>query len=216
MTVSEAISYCRNRMNALTDNFWSDLEIMALIQARCNEVLSIIGEIEDSSSATLSVASTQAYAFPTDFEFIKRVSYNGTDIQQIDFKDWDLLRINGVDPTGTPRYFVIWNRQINLIPIPDTSALVIKIYAEKKQETIDATTDTINLPEILHARILDGVIADMYSKDENTAMTQLYEQKWLNVHIPAFRVYKQQYRRRGRFAIVKDADSSVNTDFGVR
>lgn len=216
MTVSEALSYLRNMHNATQDSFWSDMELMALIQAKSNEICSIIGDIEAVDATTVSIANTQTYDYPAEFEFIKRVSYNGNDIQLIDMRDWDLLKLNGTTPTGTPRFYFIWNRQLYLVPTPDTSALVIQIFAEKRQGTIDQTTDTINLPEVLHGRLMDGVIAEMFAKDQNAAFAQMYSNRWLEVHIPAFYIYKQQYRKRGRFSIVKDSDSELNTDFGVR
>ena len=215
MTVGEAISYVRNRQNATNDTFWSDAEIMKLIEGRSQEILGIVGLIEAIDTSITTVASTQSYAFPTEVEFIKRIAYNGTDIQLIDFRDWDVLKLNGVTPTGTPRYYLIWNKQIILVPTP-TDVATLTLYVEKRQSPITATTDTIESPTVLHFRLMDGVIADMYAKDENAALFQQYENKWQGVHIPAFYTYKQQYRRRGRNAIVKDADTLVNSDFGAR
>lgn len=216
MTVSEAITFCRNRHNALNDTFFGDVEIMSLMEAACNEVAAIIGEIEATDSSITTTTGTQSYAYPAYFEFINRIRYNGTDIQLIDFRDWDRMKINGVDPSGTPRYYIPWNKMIYLIPIPDATGDTLEIFAEKRQGAISTTLNTIDLPPILHARTMERVIGWMYEKDKDSNMAAEKLNEWQKVHIPAFYTYKSKYRRRGRAAIVKDADSSMNTDFGVR
>lgn len=180
------------------------MELMSLMQARSNEVASIIGTIEAVDTSITTVIGTQAYNFPTEFEFLVRVTYDGTELELVDPKQWNTFLLSGVFTTGVPGYYSVWNHQLYLFPTPTAAAAVV-IYGEKRQGTIDETTDTINLPTVLHARMLDGVIADMAAKDENIQMAQMYESKWVNVHIPAFYTYKAQYRRRGKFSVVKDA-----------
>lgn len=215
MTLAQAVSYCRNRHNAATDSNWSDSEIYALITARCDEIVSIIGLIEGTSTSTTTVSGTQAYSFPTNFITIKSLLYNGEKLTPISFDDWESQKAGGVTPTGKTQFFVVWNNQVLLIPTPD-NAYTLTFYGEKEHTFIDnATQTTIDIPSVLHFRLCDGVIADMAAKDENFNMMKIYEDKWLNHHIPAFHRYVFLHKRRGRFRTVTDADTTISTEFGV-
>lgn len=214
MTLSQFTDFVRNRHNAVSDSNWGDPEIYALITGRCNEVLSIIGLLEDTDTST-TVASTQAYSIPTDCVAIKALLYNGSLLSPISFKEWELEKSNGTTPTGTPTKYVVWNSQVLLIPTPD-AAQTLTFYYEKMHPYIENSSQTtIDIPAPLHFRLADGVLADMFAKDLNAQMLTHYETKWLQVHIPAFYAYASRMKRRGRFRVVQDADTSLNTDYGV-
>lgn len=215
MTLSQFLDFVRNRHNAATDSNWSDAEIYALATGRCNEILSIIGLIEATDTSTTTVSGTQAYSIPSNFISIKALLYNGNMLSPISFKEWESEKANGTTPTGTPTYYVIWNRQVLLIPKPD-AAYTLTFYGEKLHPLIDNSSQTtIDIPAALHYRLADGVICDMAMKDENINMARFYEEKWLNVHIPAFYRFVYLQKRRGKFRVVADADTLVNTDYGV-
>lgn len=207
MTVSEFVDYVRNRHNAVSDTFWADSEIYALIEARANEVLSIIGLIEAKDTSLTTTASTQAYNLPTNWVFIKKLLVDNYACQQITFDEWDAEHTRGsTDPTGTPDRYFLWNDQINLVPVPATSSLTITLYGYKKQSSITSASDMINIPSILHGRLCDGVIADMFAKDQKWQPHRTYEEKWLQVHIPAFKEYKAKRHTAGGFNVTYDTD----------
>lgn len=215
MTLTQFVDYVRNRHNASGDSNWSDSEIYSLITGRCNEVLSIIGLIEGTDTSTTTVASTQAYSLPSNTITIKALLYNGELLQPISFKEWEEEKSSGSTPTGTPKTYVVWNSQVLLIPTPD-AANTLTFYIEKLHPLIDGSAQsTIDLPAVLHYRLADGVICDMAAKDMNQQMMTFYEQKWNQAHIPSFYRYAFLRKRRGRMRVVKDADTSINTDYGV-
>lgn len=215
MTLDQLVTFVRNRHNAANDSNWSPAEIYALITGRANEILSIIGLIEDKDTSTTTVAGTQEYNFPTDFVHLKAVLYDGQLLSPISFKEWEEQKANGLTPQGTPKYFVVWNSQVILVPTPD-SAETLTFYGEKQHPLIDNSTQTtVDIPAILHQRLADGVIADMAAKDEKWTMMQAYENKWLNVHIPAFYRHVFLTKRRGKLRTVTDADTSINNEYGV-
>lgn len=215
MTLAQFVDYVRNRHNAVNDNHWSDAEIYAMITARANEVLTIIGLIEATDTSTTTVASTQSYSIPSDANRLRAVLYDGELLQSVDFREWETEKAGSTTPEGTPTKYVQWNEQVLLIPIPD-DAKTLTFYYYKEHPFIDGTTQTtIDIPSELHYRLADGVIADMFAKDLNPNMFDRYENKWINVHIPAFYKYLSMKKRNGRARIVGDSDSLSATDFGV-
>lgn len=213
MTLSEAVDFVRNRHNATGDAHWSDEEIYALITGRCNEILSVIGLIEDVDTSITTVASTQSYAIPTDVEFIKYVTYDGYPVAQVQVKDW-AKQINGNQTSsGRPDYYFLFDEKIWFVPVPD-DAKTVTLYCESKHPMITASTDTIRIPGVLHFRLLDGVLSDMYAKDLNAQMATFYENKWIGVHMKAFFQFKMLQKYRGKNPPVADPDAMV-TDEGI-
>lgn len=214
MTITEFVDYVRNMHNASADSNWSDSEIYKLAQARSNEAVGIIGLIE-AVTTTTSTASTQQVAYPTNAILIRRVLYNGVALRQMTFREWEARRVSGTDPTGTPREFVTWNNVIYLVPVPTANGDTIKIYYDAQQSSISSASSTLDIPEVLHTRIADGVIAMMYAKDLNAGMASFFENKWNNIHIPAMREFKNRRRQSYGPILTADSDSSLNDDFGT-
>jgi hypothetical protein len=214
MTVTEFVDYVRNMHNASSDSNWSDSEIYSLIRSRAQEALSIIGLVE-ATSTTTSVSGTNAYDYPTNVVVVRRVLYDGIALKQITFREWESRKVSGTDPSGTPTEYVLWNNQIILVPTPSTSSDTITIYSEKQQSAITSTSSTIDVPEVLHYRLADGVIGQMFIKDLNPQMATFFENKWNTIHIPAFREFKMRRRHGYQTVIAADSDASLNTSFGV-
>lgn len=216
MTLADAVEYVRNRHNAAADSNWNDSEIYALITARCNEILSVLGLIEATDTSLTSVTGQQAYNFPTNVHFIKKITYDGYPVSLISLNEWEQEKTGGTDPSGRPVYWFEWNRQILFTPIPDETGKQITLYCEKEHPLINNTTQTtIDIPSILHTRMLDGVLVDMYAKDLNQSWANFYETKWNQVHMPAFYRYKMNLKYRGKNPPLLDADTATGNDLGV-
>lgn len=213
MTLSQALDYVRNRHNAGGDDHWSDAEIYALITARCNEILSVIGMIEDVDTSITTVASTQSYALPSDTVFIKHVTYDGYPCVQIQLKEWEKQKEGNTTSEGRPEYYFLWDSSIYFVPTPDDAKQVV-LFVEKEHAMItgDVGFDSIDIPSILHYRLLDGVIGDMFAKDLNAQLASFYENKWQNVHMKAFFQYKMLQKYRGKNPPVADPDSMVSDE----
>lgn len=214
MTLSELEEYVRRRHNAVGDTNWAASEIYALVTARSNEILNIIGAVEATDTLTSTVIGTQAYSWPTATSAIKALLYNGQLLQQISFREWETQKSGSTTPSGEPEKYVVWNRQVLLIPIP-SAVKTLTFYIEKYQVNLTMSTDTILVPEELHYRLADGVIGDMYSKDLNAQFATMYETKWNQVHVPAFYQWRARSRRRQNFSKITDSDYGVSTDLGV-
>lgn len=216
MTLAQAIDFVRNRHNAVSDTNWSDAEIYALITGRCNEILSIIGLIEAVDTTTTSIAGTQNYAFPTNAVFVKKILYDGYPVKILSIREAESLKEGNVVASGRPEYAYEWDKNFYFLPIPDESAKTITMYVEKMHPFIDGGTQmTIDIPEILHFRLLDGVLADMFVKDLNQGMATHYENIWNQKHMPAFWMYKQTLKYRGQAPTMVDADTNIVSDKGL-
>lgn len=180
---------------------------------RCNEVLSVIGLIEDVDSSITSTAAGQSYGLPADVEFVKHVTYDGYPVTQIQLKDWEKHKEGNQTPSGRPEYYFIFDERIWFVPIPDEDAKQVVLYCEKKHPMIDNLAQTtIDIPGVLHFRMLDGVLSDMFAKDLNAQLAAFYENKWQNVHMKAFFQYKMLQKYRGKNPPVADPDSLVGDE----
>lgn len=215
MTLSQFVEVVRRRHRAETDTNWSDAEIYQLTTGRCNEILAVIGLLEATDTSTTTVSGTQAYSLPTNAVRIVQILYNGEALQEISFRDWELQKSGGTTPSGKPIQWVMWNRQALLVPTPD-AAYTLTFYYEKEHPYIDGSSQTtIDIPAVLHWRLADGVIADMYAKDLNPQMYDRYQTNWIQNHMPAFEEYAVRSKRGGRSRIIIDADSHPQTDIGT-
>lgn len=217
MTLTQFVSICRRRHNAESDSYWSDEEIYQLITNRCNEVLSVIGLLEELDESNTSVQGTQEIAYPTDAVTIRQVDYDGQRLRRITFRQWNEFKNRNEPPTpqGTPSMFFTWERQIYLVTIPASSGDTISIWYYKEHPYIDGTTNTtIDIPSVLHSHLVPGVVSDMFAKDLNQSMMRFYEDRWQQVSLPAFRKFKAQEEEGGQFSIIGDADTQEDRDVG--
>lgn len=208
MTPAQFVTVVRNRNNALNDSNWSDDEIYALLTNRCNEALSYIGLIESTSTVT-STAGTETIAYPSYCATIENVEYTNKRLRKVDFGRWDIYKARGTSqPEGLPSMFTVWDEQIYLIPTPSSTGDAIKIWYQQYHPDITSSS-TILIPPILHPHLVHGVLADMYAKDLNVQLMQIYEQKWMQ-SIDAFATYKAQDDMAGQFIYMGDSDTEGN------
>lgn len=211
LTLAQFVDVVRNRHNASSDSNWSDAEIYALITNRVNEALGYTGLIEATTTA-VSVASTQAYNYPTGCQVIINVDYEEQKLRRIDFSEWDNYRARDTGtPTGTPTSFYVFNNQVYLIPIPATSNETIRYWYMKDHVFIDGSTQTtIDIASQLIPHIINGVLSDMYAKDLNEGMCRFYEQMWTTKGIPAFNRYRALRDTPSDFGHVRSSDVEEN------
>lgn len=214
MTVTEAVTYCRNLHNALNDTNWSDTEIYALLQAACMEAVSTLGLIE-AQTTTTSVSGTQTINFPTDYIRIRRIRYNAIGLKYINFRQYEARVPLGTTPNGTPREWTQWNNVIYMLPIPANNGDTIYIFGEKQQSAITSSSSTLDIPTVFHPAVCDKVIGEMFAKDLNANMARMYLERWTGSHLPSMKTFAKQRRRVGAPTVVTDADTALETDFGI-
>ena len=216
MTLTEAITYVKNlhnEGNAVQSN-WSDSELYQLFYAKSQEAVSVLGLIEGTTTST-STAGTETYSYPSNYIRLRRVRYNGQGLKYIPFRNYEARASSGTAPSGTPREWSAWNNTVYLLPTPTTSSDTITFFGEKQQSAITGSSSTLDIPEVFHPALCDAVIAEMFAKDLNTTMMNFYSNKWLSFHIPAMKEFAKRRRRVAGPITIADAESNLETDWGV-
>ena len=217
MTLAQALDFLRYRMNeqGSSSPYYQDQEIYQIISSRAQVACSVLGLIEATDTSTSTVIGTQAYAWPSSAVTIVNVLYDGVKLQEMTFREWEEEKASGTTPSGTPIGYVLFNREILLIPKPSAVA-VLTVYYEGVHPWITVSTATIDLPPELHSALMEGCLADMYAKALNTTMATFYENKWTGHMQVTFPNFKLRSSQRSRAKVLIDSDTAPLTDHGVR
>lgn len=216
MTLTEMLDYLRRRQNedGAQSPHWSDAELLQLVETRSNEMLINIGLIRSKDTSVTSTSGTNSFSFPTDFVKLQRIWYAGVPLKYIPFRQFESRTPSGTAPSGTPREFTVWADTVYMVPTPSTSSVQITIFGEKKQGSLTTTSSTFSMPALSHIVICHGVLADMYAKDLNPNMMSAYENKYTQ-GVAQLQKYSLSRQRKGMPITVTDADSSLETEFGI-
>lgn len=205
MTPVDLETYVRQRYNAIGDTFFPSTEIYNFFYI-AQMLMAAKTFCIQTTYTTTSVASQRQYDFPTKSIAILRVEYNGKKIEPNDFDDDDMGTGNnpGTTSTGTPSSYQIWGSDLYLRPIPDTSALTIKIFSFDEPQTVTAVTE-LDVPSRYHLGLADYALGCMFGQDKNHVMATKHFDIWDQFIID---VKDIEARRRvaDKFQVVKDGD----------
>ncbi len=215
MTPQQVEEAARRRYNSVDSSFWSQDEVFKLIY-EAELILAKEALVIEASTTSSSTASTRAYSFPTSFIAIKRVEYNGAKLRPIDFREDDLLTLSNASTTetGTPQYYVVFNDQIYLRPIPDTSSVTITWYGYKEPTLLTTASSTLSVPTRYHIDLVEYVVSIMAAKDENLTLAQFYEARWLD-RVEKAKAWQKKRLRTDGFATVKSEEMLSQTLLGT-
>lgn len=214
MTPSQIEQACRERYNAVGETFWSQSEIFTLLTNACQEIATETKCIE-STYTTTTVSGTQEYPFPDYVIDVKRVTYDGIKLSNIDLRRSDALTLNNTTTTitGTPDYYSVWNNTIILFPTPN-DAKTLKLYTHNEPQAI-AVTSTLEVPSVFHGRLINYVVSEMYAKDKDFSSARHYKELWMQDKLEIKRWINKR-RRADSFQTVLDEDSLPNTILGFK
>lgn len=212
MTPLEINTAARQRYNAVGDTFWSDAEIYNMIYQACCE-MATEGFVIEQTYTTTSVASQQEYNFPTNAMSIKRITYDGKKLSPISFREDDVLTVlnAATTATGVPTSYMIWNNIIYLRPIPSTSSLTIKLFANIEPQSVTSTS-TLEIPTEFQMALVNFILSEMSAKNKNYQGAQYYRDLWEKDVIRAKRLVSK--RVGDAFKFVKNVDLLPQTDLG--
>jgi hypothetical protein len=213
MTPDEIELMARRRYNAVNDTFWGQQEIFDLIYAAELEICDE-GYVAERVYSTSTVIGTQEYDFPTNATALKRVTWGGRKLTRIDMIEDDLVTgLNqATTDTGDPEMYWIWNNVISLRPVP-SSVGTLKIWTYNEPSAISSSTQTLELPDQFHGRLINFIVSGMAAKDQNYTAATYY----LNLWVADKMKIKQSMRRMKRadkFTTVKDELMVVETQIG--
>ena len=215
MTPTEFIAAARRKYNAVGNTFYSDTEILDLLYQVEGEMARYAYTIEVApNSSTSTVVGTRGYAIPSRTLSISRLTYNGSKLQPISFREDDAITSLSEDTTttGTPLFYELWADTVYLRPVPN-AIKVLKFYTYGEPAVL-TISDTIETPTRFHMDLVDGVVAELMYKDENAAIGDRYRKRF-DVHLEEARKWQRRRRRGDSFATVKDEEALNRSILGV-
>ncbi len=177
MTPLELIDYARQQYNASNDDFFADTELYKHTW-HAQSILAKEAMAIENTYTTPTVASQQEYAFPTNALAIKRIIYNGKKLEQISFREDDVMTGNNAatTSTGTPTAYMLFDRIIYLRPIPD-AVYTLKLFTFDEPQTVSASS-SFDVPTDFHLDLVNYVLWRMATKDQNFQSAEYYKGQW--------------------------------------
>ena len=213
MTPVELGQATREVYNGVGDTFFSDSEIYTYIKHACTELATKAKVIERVYTAS-TVASTQEYSWPTYAISIKRITYEGTKLGFITFREDDSLTLNNqaTTATGTPQYYALWNRVFYLRPIPSAVG-TLKIFTNNTPQAITATS-TLEIPEVFHLSTVNFALHRMFAKDKKWDLSKYFLDIWTK-DLSDARAWKRKEKYGDSYPVVQNEDIGAVTLLGA-
>ena len=169
----DIITAARDRYNATGDTYFVDLQLYnSVYQAELYLASEAPGIIENYLSAVTLTQGTRQYAYPSQARVIKRIEFVNLSgiankLEPITFREDDALTLVNVASTtmGTPQFYSIYNYQLYLRPIPDTTGTTMNIYSYN-EPVVPTASSTLEIPSVFHMDLVDYVVFQMYLKDK--------------------------------------------------
>ena len=211
MIASELISDIRKELLEITGNFWSDTELLRLIN---RGMANYSGEVRyRETTAFLSTTDGEAeYTLPANCLSVKIVMYKT--VSSDGKESWkkltattiaELSRIrpqflkNDDESLGTPEWYAVWDRKLRLERIPnDSTSSNLFIFFQARVVKIVNVNNSIPLDESLTESIHDFVLWKAWMKE-----------KEIQLALDAKSRYDEGIRR-GRRYVKKIAESLRN------
>lgn len=212
MTPQEVLIQARDQYNAVGDTFFTDTALFNLMKDACDILARECWLIERVYTAN-SVASQQAYAYPTTTLAIKRITVNGKKIKRITGRQDDAVTLsNQASATlGIPVYYTDFNYTIYCRPIPDTIYPIV-IYSYNSAQPI-TNTSTLEVPGWTHMALVKYILMFMFAKDQNTSMIEFFSGQWGD-EVKRIKAIQRKRMRADSFATVQDEETLPVTIMG--
>jgi len=214
MTPLQVITIARNKLNAISDNFWSDEELYNYLFMKESELAQLANTIENRYTAD-SVASQIEYTYPTNTISVYRVEYSSVKLSKIDQRQYDSIHSDqSTVVTGTPLYYYIYDRIIFLHPAPATAITsAIRMYSYDNPN-VHTASSSFQTPLEYHNALISGVAMEMCPKELGHPNRLYFERIWEGEKQRVERA--EQTRRRGdKFARVLREEDLITDQFGI-
>lgn len=213
MTPTQLEQAARRRYNATNDSFWSQSEMLDMMYQAQMELATEALVIQNKYTCS-TVASQQAYAWPTRAISIKRVTYDGCKLDPIDMRQDDVISLSNTTTvvTGTPQFYFNWERAVYLRAIPaEVKDLDIWTYDTPEEVVI---TGALNVPAMYQLGLVYYMLAEMAMKDGNFGLSDRYRGVWDMTKLKAKKLEAIKKRGDGP-ARIKNVDMLAQSAFGT-
>lgn len=213
MTPTQLEQLARRRYNATGDGFWTQAEMLDMMYQAQME-LATEGLVIQNKYSTTTVASQQAYAWPTRAISIKRVAYDGAKIDPIDMREDDAISLSNTTATvtGTPQFYFSWERAIYLRSIP-AEAKTLDIWTYDVPEEV-VITGSLSVPLTYQPGLVYYLLAEMALKDGNLVLSDRYRAIWEQTKVRAKKLEAIKKRGDGP-ARIKNIDLLAQSAIGT-
>lgn len=210
MTPDEVLLYAKQNYNAESDAFFSDAEGYKHLWA-AQMILARETRCIERVYTTTTTSGTREYAVPTLALGIKRITYNGQKLEPYSFRVDDLFTVlnESTTSTGSPKFYVFWNRTLYLRPIPDSSSGTLRIYTFNKPDETESG-GTLDVPEAYHLMLADYLLWRFAAKDQNFQAAQYWEAQWQERLKEAKRAVRKEKTGDAYTQVIDDESMPVN------
>ena len=211
MQISQILAAARNSLNGLTDGLWSDAELyisLYMVELRVSREARPIENTYDAQT----VAGTAQYIKPTRAIEIVGVTYNGTPLNYMDYRQYYAMNVNASTSSGTPANYAFRDDAFFLYPTPDTAGdLQVFTYDEPDIPTANSVLET---PSAYHDVLVDGLTARMCPKDLGHPLTVYWKAEFEN-GLERVVQFSKRRKRGNKYNVVKSEETLNTNQFGI-
>lgn len=120
-----------------SSNIWANESILAWANEAILDLARQAAPTEDEEYAT-AVIGQQTYELPTGTTRVLAVFFDGDRLTRTSYKDW--VNTDTWDDAATPRYYIVDDESLRLIPAPSTAG-EIRFFREHYPTAITETSD---------------------------------------------------------------------------
>lgn len=191
MTGSDVISDVRQTLLETTAAFWTDAELLRLINLGEQDYFNRIRGLEGKTATNSEVGRTN-YDLPANWVSAVAIFYNDkrtstspdswrslepTDIQELSAQNPNFLS-SAAENRGVPTRYYLWNRTIYLHPAPDIAGDGnILMFFKAKPTPLTSTASSLNLDDSLSGAVRAYVLWHAWEKEKELGFAD--EQKSL-------------------------------------
>jgi len=178
MLPSEVYTLIREQCNETDTTFWGESEVYRYMSIGESIIAEKIGLIE-ASATTVTVSGTRGYSFTSGT--LVRVTWDEVRLERVEINslgDIEGESYGGVTVQGNPRYYYVWNNEINLSPIPN-SAKTLKKFYRTYPEAVTTASSSWSIPNDYGQHVADYALFRMFIKDqEMTNEAMAFKESW--------------------------------------
>lgn len=166
VTVATVITEARSYLNESTASFWSDDELVVWCNDGQIDIAARTGCLETTETETLQT-STTSYSLTTSFITVKGAIYNSVK----GLEKGSLEHMGRTKAVGEPAYWFTWGNNLIVYPAPESgvSGYSVVVYMTTRPTAVDATSDSIEIPEQYQKALVLYMVAQGLMKDEKYA-----------------------------------------------
>jgi len=216
MTPATVLSLVRDQLVESTADYWQDAELYRYMSQAESEITTLTECCAKQSTVATTTTGTSGYTLPGDCLTVKRLTFDGVPLKQIDIRERDNLDMPGYGGTmqsGNPTHWYQFNGYAYMWPTPARAATYVYDYVYQPA-TIVTASSAFSVPLQFQNAIPDYVLYRAYVKDQDQAKSEFYKKEYMQAVMDT-QMREQRRRWAGGFQAVRTEDASLSTYDGM-